>query len=59
MSIPKTIRTATGQDLEWLENGFDPDTIARQTQREIEAARQASPTPSHWRPSPEEGRPSD
>lgn len=59
MSTPKIIRTATAQDLQWLENGFDPDTIARQAEREIEAARQASPTPSHWKPAAEDRTPQD
>lgn len=47
---PNGIRTATEKDLEWLDNGFDPKTIERQTAREIDAARTASPTPRHWHP---------
>lgn len=56
-TTPNGIRTATEADLVWLDNGFDPKTIERQTAREIEAARNASPTPRHWQPVLDESRP--
>jgi hypothetical protein len=55
-TTPNGIKTATKADLVWLDNGFDPETIKQQAAREIEAARNASPTPKHWQPILDEGR---
>jgi hypothetical protein len=44
------IRAATDEELSWIHNDLDRDSMEAQTRREIEEARSATPTPRHWRP---------